>query len=134
MTEEASLEFRLRKIDETRAYLLDERKHNDLMSEKNKKTCKNLNYEDNLIILSSTITGCVSISAFASLVCVSVGMTSSALGIKICAITAGIKKYKSIIKKKKKKHDKIVLLGKDKLNTIEFLISNDLIDSYITHD
>ena len=134
MTEEASLEFRLRKIDETRAYLLDERKHNDLMSEKNKKTCKNLNYEDNLIILSSTITGCVSISAFASLVCVSVGMTNSALGIKICAITAGIKKYKSIIKKKKKKHDKIVLLGKDKLNTIEFLISNDLIDSYITHD
>ena len=134
MTEEASLEFRLRKIDETRAYLLDERKLNDLMSEKNKKTCKNLNYEDNLIILSSTITGCVSISAFASLVCVSVGMTNSALGIKICAITAGIKKYKSIIKKKKKKHDKIVLLGKDKLNTIEFLISNDLIDSYITHD
>ena len=38
-------------------------------------------------------------------------------------ITEGIKKYKSIIKKKKKKHDKIVLLGKDMLNTIEVLIS-----------
>ena len=60
----------------------------------------------------------VSISAFASLVCVSVGITSSAVGIKICAITAEIKKYKSIIKKKKKKHVKIVLLGKAKLNTI----------------
>ena len=59
----------------------------------------------------------VSVSAFASLVRVLVGITSSAIGIKICAITAGIKKYKSIIKKKKKKHDKIVLLGKDKLNT-----------------
>ena len=34
MVEEASLEFRLRKIDETRNYLLDEIKHNDLMSEK----------------------------------------------------------------------------------------------------
>ena len=33
----------------------------------------------------------------------------------------GIKKYKSIIKKKEKKHDKLVLLGKDKLNTIEVL-------------
>ena len=48
------------------------------------------------------------------LVCVPVSITSSAVGIKVCAITAGIKKYKSIIKKKKKKHNKIVLLGKDK--------------------
>ena len=41
---------------------------------------------------------------------------------KICAITSGIKSYKSIIKEKKK-HYKIVLFGKDKLNTIEVLIS-----------
>ena len=59
--------------------------------------------------------------------CVLVGSTSSAVGIKIFAITAGVKYYKSIIKKKKKKHDKIVLLGKDKLNTIEVLISKALI-------
>ena len=62
------------------------------------------------------------------------GITSSAVEIKTCAITAGIKRYKSIIKKKRKKHDKIVLLGKDKLNTIEVLISKALIDSYISHD
>ena len=42
-----------------------------------------------------------------------------------------IKKYKSIIKKKKKKHDKIVLLVKYKLNSIEVLISKALIDSVI---
>ena len=42
--------------------------------------------------------------------------------------------YKSIIKKIKEKHDKIVLLGKDKLNTTEVLISKSLIDSYISHD
>ena len=41
-----------------------------------------------------------------------------------------MKKYESITKKKKKKHDKIVLLRKDKLNTIEVLISKALIDSY----
>ena len=41
-------------------------------------------------------------------------------------IAAGIKKYKSIIKKKKKKHDKIVLLAKSKLNGIEVLISKAL--------
>ena len=39
-----------------------------------------------------------------------------------------------MIKKKKKKHDKIVLLGKDKLNTIEVLISKSLIDLYISHE
>ena len=87
-----------------------------------------------MLILVATVTGCVSISAFASLVCVPVGITSSALGIKILAITAGIKKCKSTIKKKKKKHDKIVLLGKGKLNTIEVLISKSLIDSSISHD
>ena len=44
------------------------------------------------------------------------------------------KKYQSIIKKKNKKHDKIVFLGKDKLNTIKVLISEALIDSYVSHD
>ena len=47
---------------------------------------------------------------------------------------SGIKKYKSIIKKKRKKHDKKVLSGKDKSNTIEVLISKALINSYISHD
>ena len=54
------------------------------------------------LILASTIPGCVSISAFASLVCIPIGITNPAIGLKICAITAAIKKYKSIIKKKKK--------------------------------
>ena len=109
--------------NETPNYLLQEIKHNDLVIEKYKKTGKYLNYDEHLLILVSTVNGCVSISAFASLVCVPVGITISGVEIKICAITAGIKKYKSIIKKKKKNHDKIVLLGKDKLNTIAALIS-----------
>ena len=115
MIKEASIEFRLRKIDEKGNYLLDEIKHSDLMSEKYKKTCKYLNCVEHLLILASTFTGCVSISANASLVAIPVGITSFALGVKICAISAGIKKYRSIIKKKKKKHDKIVLLRKDQV-------------------
>ena len=59
---------------------------------------------------------------------------SSATGLKICAITAGIKKCISIIKKKKKRHDKIVLLAKSKLNEIKVLFSNTLINSDISHD
>ena len=73
---------------------------------------KYLNYVEQLLILASTVTGCISISVFASLVAIPVGITSFAVGIKICAITSEIKKYNSIIKKMKKKHDKIVLLGK----------------------
>ena len=42
----SSLKFRFKKIDETRKHLLDEIKNNDLMSEKYKKTCKNLNYAE----------------------------------------------------------------------------------------
>ena len=61
------------------------------MSEKYKKTCKYLNYIEHLLILVSIGTGCVSISAFVSLVCVPVGITSSAVGLKICASNAGIK-------------------------------------------
>ena len=93
------------------------------MSEKSKKTREYLNHVEHLLVLASIITNCVSISAFAQLVCVFVDNTSSAVGVKICATTAEIKKYKSTIKKKNKNRDKIVLLGKDKLNTIEVLIS-----------
>ena len=78
----SSLQIRLRKIDETRDYLLEEIKHNDLMSEKYKKTCKYLNYVEHLPILSSTTTGCVSMFTFASLVCVPIGITKSTAGIK----------------------------------------------------
>ena len=85
-------------------------------------------------ILAAAITRCISISAFASLVCVFVCITSSAVGIEFFAIIAGIKKYKSIKKEKKEKQDKIVLLTKSKLNSIEVLISKSLIDSYIIHD
>ena len=55
---------------------------------------------DQLLIIISTITGCVSISAFASLFGIPIETASSATGFKICEITAGIEKYKSIIKKK----------------------------------
>ena len=63
-----------------------------------------------------------------------IGITSPAIGLKICAITTGIKKDKSTIKKKKKKHDKMKLLAKSKINNIEILISKALIDSIIIYD
>ena len=55
----------------------------------------------NLVILIVKVTGCISISAFASLVSISTGSTSSAVVLKIYAITVRFNKYKSIIKKKR---------------------------------
>ena len=71
---------------------------------------------------------------FSSLIAIPLGITSSTAGFKICAKAAGIKRYKSIIKNNKKKHDKIVLLAKSKLNSIELLIFKALINSNISHD
>ena len=125
MVEGASLEFELRITDETINYLLHEIKQNVLMIERYKKTCKYLNYVEKLFILSLTTTAWVSFSAFASLFCVPVGIASFEIGTKIVQSLRELKK--------KKKYDKIVLLGKYKLNTIEVLISKALTDSYISH-
>ena len=56
------------------------------MCKKHKKVCGVLNYIEHLLILVSTVTGCVSIFAFASLVGIPVDITSSAVGLKICTI------------------------------------------------
>ena len=101
---------------------------------KHKKVCTTLNYIEHYIILASAVTGCISISAFAFLLGIPIGITSSTIGLKICAIAAGIKRFKSIIKKKKKKHDKIVLLAKFKLNNLKVLIFKALISSNNSHD
>ena len=95
-------EFRLKNIDETRNYFIKEINQNELMSKTHKKVCRVLNYVELLLILVCTVTGCISIFAFASLLGICIGIRCSAMGIKICVITAGIKKYKSVLIKRKK--------------------------------
>ena len=115
--ENLSQEFRLKNTDKTN-YLIEEIIRSELMSKKHINVSTTLNYIEHYLVLGSTITGCVSISAFASLVAIPIGITSSAIGLKVCAISAAIKKYKLIIKKKKKKHYKLVMLAKSKWNSI----------------
>ena len=99
------------------------------MSKTHNKASRVLNYIEHSLIVISTVTGRVSISAFVSL-----GITSSAIGLKVCAMPVRIKKYEPTNKKKKRKHGKMLLLAKSKLNSIEVLISKALIDSVIGHD
>ena len=71
------------------------------MSKKHKKLCRVLYYIDHSLIAISIITGWVSI--LASLAGIPIVITSSAIGLKICVIMVGIKKFKSIVKKKKQR-------------------------------
>ena len=86
--ENTNHEFRLGKIAEIKNYSLKETNQNELMSKKHKKLCRVLNYIDHLLVVMSTITGCGSVSGFSSLVGIPIGITSSVIGLKICAITA----------------------------------------------
>ena len=88
--ENTSQKLRLKNIDETRNYFLEEIEQNQLMSKKHKKVCTTLNYIEHFLILESTITGCVSISFFVSLIGIPIGIMISAIVLKICAIIAGI--------------------------------------------
>ena len=67
-------EFRLKNIDDTRNYLIEEITQNELMSNKHKKVYRVLNYTEHLPIVISTVTGCISIFAFASLVGIPIGI------------------------------------------------------------
>ena len=75
-----------------------------MMIKKHKKVCKTLDCIEIFLTLVSTFNRYVSVSAFASLIGITIGITSSAIRLNICAIPAGIEKFKLIIKKKEK-HD-----------------------------
>ena len=73
-------ELRLKNIYEAKTYFIEETNENDLTSTKRKKICTTLNCFEQLLALTSVVTGCISISAFASLGGISIGNTSCAEG------------------------------------------------------
>ena len=83
--------FRLKIIDKTRHYFVEEIQQNKLMIKKHKKGCTTLNCITQLyyfLILVSMVTEHISISSFASLVDIPLGIRISARGLKICTVTA----------------------------------------------
>ena len=74
----------MKNIRETSNYLIEEINQNEIMSKKYKNVFSTLDYIKELLILASTITGCVFISALTSLFCIPASITSSPAGIKIC--------------------------------------------------
>ena len=89
MTEEnISQEFRLKNINETKNYLIEEINQNELMSKENKTFYRVFNYIEHLLILISTLLD----AFFPSLIGISIGITSSAIRLNIFVTTAGITK------------------------------------------
>ena len=78
--------------------------------------------------------GTLSIASYASVVSTPAGIAGSSLTL-VFTIDIGISKsLLKVIKKRKKKHNKIIALAKNKLNTIDTLLSSALNDSEISHE
>ena len=72
--ENISQKFRLKNLDETRHYFLEEIKQSELMRRNHRKACTTLNYIEHILILASTVTWCISIFAFASWLYIPIGI------------------------------------------------------------
>ena len=90
-------------------------------------------YIDKILTVLSATTGGVSIISFASVVGATVGIASASFTL-LFSVTGIIKKLLSITRNKKKKHNKILMLAKSKLHSIETLVSQTLIDMEISHE
>ena len=86
-----------------------------------------------MIVLSAASSGVLIIS-FTSIIGAPVGIASASFNLIFSLTTGIIKKLLNITRNKKKKHDEILMLAKSKLNSIETLISQALIDIEISHD
>ena len=93
-----------------------------------------LGYTDKTLIVLSATSGGISITSFTSVMWIPAGVISASVTLVFSLITGIIKKLLKETRKKKKKHSKIIILAKSKLNSIETLMSQALIDLEISHE
>ena len=99
-----------------------------------KKLSPAFDYIDKILIVLSATSSGVSIILFTSIVGAPVGIASASLTLFFSLTTGIVKKLLNITRNKKKKHDKILMLAKSKLSSIETLVSQALIDMEISHE
>ena len=116
-------QFRLNKISETEEYFVTEIKERELMSKKLSKYIWFFDYFDKSFILLSVTSGGVSIASFATAIGAPIGIKSGSLSLAFSLCTGLVKKLLKATRNKKKKHNKIVMLGRSKLNSTEGKIS-----------
>ena len=104
------------------------------MSKKLSKYISFFDYFDKSLIILSVSSGGVSIASFATVIGVPIGITIASLSLTFSLCTGLVKKLSKATRNKKKKHNKIVMLTRSKLNSIESKISEPLINNQISHE
>ena len=126
--------FRLDEINKIKDYLNAEIKERKDIVKKISKYIVAFDYADKLFITLPASFGTLSIVSHATVVGIPVGIAGVSLTLIFTVTTGVVKKILNITIKKKKKHNKTITLARNKLNIIENLISQALIDSYISHE
>ena len=126
--------IRLDKTSEIENYFHQETNQRKLCSKNVSKYVAAPDYIDKILIVLGVTSGGVSIILFTSVVGAPVGIASASFTLIFSLTTGIVKKLLNITRNKKKKHDKILMLAKSKLNSIETLISQALIDMEISHE
>ena len=126
--------FRLSEIIVMECYFYQEINQRKSCSKKLNKYVTVFDYIDKtLFVLSATSSG-VSIILFTSIAGAPIGIANAGLTLFSSLTTGIVKKLLNITKSEEKKHDKILMLAKSKLNSIETLVSQALIDMEISHE
>ena len=126
--------FRLHEVKKIKIYFHEENNQRKSCSKKLNKYVTAFGYIDKILIVLSATSDGVSITSFMSVVGAPVGIASAGFTILFALTTGIIKKLLKTTRNKKKKHDKILMLAKSKLNSIESLVSRALIDMDINHE
>ena len=127
-------QFRLNKISEIEDYFITEIKERELMSKKLSEYISIFNYFDKSLIVLSVTIGSISIASFATIVGVPVGPASVSLCLTFPLCTGLVRKLLKATRNKKKKHNKIVMLARSKLNSIESKISEAMMNNQISYE
>ena len=126
--------LRLSEIIGTENYFNQEINQRKLCIKKLGKYVTAFDYIDKILIILSAIAGGVSIISFTSVVGAPVEITSASFTLIFSLTTGIIKKLLSITRNRKKKHNKILMLDKSKLDNFGTLVSQALIDMEISHE
>ena len=122
-------QFRLNKINEIKDYFVAKIKERELMSKRLSKYIASLDHFNKSLIVLSITTGSISIASFATVIGAPVGIISASFSLAFSISTGIIKKLLKTTRNKKKKHNKIFMLARSKLNSTESKISEILINN-----
>ena len=127
-------QFRLNKINEIKDYFLAEIRERELISKNISKYIAFLDYFHKSLNVLSILSGSIFIASFATVIGAPAGIIGASCGLTFSITSGFIKKFLEAMRNKKKKHNKIVMLARSKLNSIESKISKALMDNEISHE